>query len=61
MFLIGGKIVGTMETSLENFDASPHLIPKRILNKICNTANSVEISFHIDHDENKYIGGTPNE
>lgn len=51
-FSIAGKAIGTITTSLEAFDSSPILIPKRIINKISNTHNSVEIMFQVEHGEN---------
>lgn len=57
MFSAGNRIIGQIQSSLENFDAAKHNIPKRILNKIRNTAESVEISFTIEHGENNHIGG----
>lgn len=49
-FLIAGRFVGQIETSLESFDAAPHIIPKRILNKIRNS-ESAEISFSVEQSE----------
>lgn len=60
MFHVSGRVIGIIESSLEAFDASPHIIPKRILNKICNTHSTVEISFSVSH-ENNHNGGNKNE
>jgi hypothetical protein len=51
-FAVAGKTVGIIYSSLECFDSSPLLIPKRIINKISNTHSSIEISFHIEHCDN---------
>ncbi|HXS61147.1 MAG TPA: hypothetical protein VN703_10100 [Candidatus Sulfopaludibacter sp.] len=51
-FIVGGKTVGYISSSLETIDSSPILIPKRILNKITKTNSSVEIMFHVEHVEN---------
>lgn len=51
-FLIAGRSAGQIETSFESFDAAPHLIPKRILNKIRNTqSDSIELSFSVEQVE----------
>lgn len=51
-FRIAGKTIGSISTSLESFDSSPHLIPKRIINKISNTNYAVEIMFHVEQSVN---------
>jgi hypothetical protein len=46
-FIANGVEVGTMTTSLEAFDTSPHNIPIEILNRISNLEN-VQIAFSVD-------------
>lgn len=48
-FHINGKIIGEMEFNLESFDASRHIVPKRLVNKIRNSNfDNLEISFDVD-------------
>lgn len=44
----GTRDIGQITSSLECFDSSKHVIPKRILNKIRNSnIESIELSFEI--------------